>query len=78
MSVCQARVESLLMGRQRMLYTRETRNGLWDSVARLENPRIRIHEKMSVAPRLCACPSLLYVTQPIVASEHKCQADVPH
>jgi hypothetical protein len=40
-SGCQVRVESLLMGRwpgRGYLYTRETRNGLWDSAARLEKP----------------------------------------
>ena len=38
-SVAKARVESLSHEavRQRMLYTRKTRNGLWDSAARLEN-----------------------------------------
>ena len=40
-SVAKARVENLCHGQaaeQRMLYTRETRNGLGDSVARLEDP----------------------------------------
>jgi len=39
-SVAKARVESLshrYAVRQRILYTRKTRNGLWDSAARLED-----------------------------------------
>jgi hypothetical protein len=78
--VCQARVESLLMGRRPgrgccTLGRREmgygTRPHDW-----------KTHElepmKNSVSPRLRACPSSLYVPQPIVAGQHECQAGMPH
>ena len=46
-----------------MLYTRETRNGLWDSAARLEDLWIRIYEKLSVSVPLSLCvPPSSYLT----------------
>jgi hypothetical protein len=54
-----------------MLYTREMRNELQNSVAQLENRCIRIYEKLSVSPCPSWVPPLSYVTQPIVADQHE-------
>ena len=69
-----------------MLYARKTRNRLRDSAAGLgcgTRPRDwktdELESMKSLSLRVClsvcvGIPSLLYVTQPIVADQHECQA----
>jgi hypothetical protein len=70
-----ARVDSLSheqAARQRVLYTRKTRDGLRDLAARLESLSVSPCPIVHVRP-----PSLLYVPQPVIANQHEYQAGMP-